>query len=652
MTLPLPPQPPIKEPITSKLGNMSLAWVTFFSNLTSYLKTNKDYVEAPLYGNAWLSGLSQAGTGGYDAVVGLVSAAVADGSLGVNANAVGITTTSQAFTYDTAGFNPAPTSATMTAIETNSYGTLYYEWFLNDVSVQNSLDPIYTYTPKSDFALMPDKVEVQVHQDTDDGIIVSRDMMTMFGLKAGTDALTFILTNEAHTLPVTSGGVVTYTGSGTSILVFEGTTQLVEDSAATPANSTFKVTSAVGTNITPGAVTGTGTTVLSYGDASAMTATAATIVFNLAVKTSSGVVLTLSKTQSLAQSIAGSSGSSGRAPAHLYIGGTSWSDAAADAAIVAEGLTKINHDRVTISGTGFAMVKYWDAGTSAWVADGAVINGNLIVTNTITSNQINSNGLTIRDPSGNIILNASGLGGNINYSYVSGTPTSLSAVNGTEGAKLTGIAAGATVGATIGTNLSGTFTAGNIGVYMPTAVIGTAQIKNAAIGSAQIGNLQVTNAHIDNLTIGTGKVMADQINSSRAVASTAAVSLTAGTVYIPAAITLPAVSLASDRGDVSFTATFSCSVSSTTAFTGSAQMQYSIDGGSTWNMCPCTQTFGFEFYGNASTARDYWEWTMKRFIPKSTFGTYTGTIMLRWGVQTTVNKMLGHYILDAQEVKR
>ena len=74
----------------------------------------------------------------------------------------------------------------------------------------------------------------------------------------GDDAYTVILSNESHTLPSSSAGVVNHAGSGTTITVFKGATEL--DSVlgqATPTTGQFKVT-ATGTNITPGTLSNGG----------------------------------------------------------------------------------------------------------------------------------------------------------------------------------------------------------------------------------------------------------------------------------------------------------------------------------------------------------------------------------------------------------
>ena len=58
----------------------------------------------------------------------------------------------------------------------------------------------------------------------------------------GISAITILLTNEAFVCPVV-GGVVKYTGSNTSIRVWEGLNPLSVDDAASPANGTFSIIS-------------------------------------------------------------------------------------------------------------------------------------------------------------------------------------------------------------------------------------------------------------------------------------------------------------------------------------------------------------------------------------------------------------------------
>jgi hypothetical protein len=75
--------------------------------------------------------------------------------------------------------------------------------------------------------------------------------------------------------------------------------------------------------------------------------------------------------------------------------------------------TLIAGDYVTIKGPTAVMTKYYNG--SAWVDPGQFIDGNLFVTETITANKIDTRGLSIKDASGNIILQAGS-------SFLGGTP--------------------------------------------------------------------------------------------------------------------------------------------------------------------------------------------------------------------------------------
>jgi hypothetical protein len=126
----------------------------------------------------------------------------------------------------------------------------------------------------------------------------------------GLDALTLIMSNESHTLPKTSDGVITYTGSGTTIRLYEGATELVYDGVGT-SNSTWTIASAA-TGITRGALTDSGSFV-TVGDHSNMTAISATITYTITGKRANGSTISLTKTQSFSQSIQGVQGETGAA---------------------------------------------------------------------------------------------------------------------------------------------------------------------------------------------------------------------------------------------------------------------------------------------------------------------------------------------------
>ena len=244
---------------------------------------------------------------------GLVGAIGADGSAGSNARAVNLTSEDLSFEYTAAGATPSPTSVTVTATALNTTGTVFYEFFLNDVSTGTATTTnTYTYTPKAAYADMPEKVEVQIKEGAANAAIVARDQTTMFGIKPGATGLegvspyAVILTNEAHTLPATgtATNAATYTGSGTDVQVYKGITQL-NSVTGTPTAGQFKVT-ATATNITTGAQTITGNPAV-FADHSAMTANNATISFSVNCEGTATIV----KVQALSKSIKGDGGNDG-----------------------------------------------------------------------------------------------------------------------------------------------------------------------------------------------------------------------------------------------------------------------------------------------------------------------------------------------------
>lgn len=243
---------------------------------------------------------------------GLPGADGEDGSAGIDGRSVNLTTTAQGFTYDTSGLTPNPSSATVTATALNTSDTVYYEFFKNDSSVQNTTTATYAYTPRAAYPDMPDKIEVQIREGGSTGAIKARDQLTMMGIRAGAHANTISLSNDSHTLPTTTAGVVTYTGSGTSISAWHGTTQLTVDQNSPYANSTFRVTGATGSNITVGSASGSdGATTRVYGDHSGMSANNASVTYTIVIKDEAGVETTYTRIQSLAKSVQGATGAGG-----------------------------------------------------------------------------------------------------------------------------------------------------------------------------------------------------------------------------------------------------------------------------------------------------------------------------------------------------
>lgn len=115
------------------------------------------------------------------------------------------------------------------------------------------------------------------------------------GGDAGQNALTAILSNESHGIPTAWDGTSpVYTNSGTTIRLFEGTTELTYDGVGT-ANGSWKVV-ATGTGITAGAITDSGL-FATVAVASAITADQASISFAITGKRADGTAISLTKVQ-------------------------------------------------------------------------------------------------------------------------------------------------------------------------------------------------------------------------------------------------------------------------------------------------------------------------------------------------------------------
>lgn len=127
---------------------------------------------------------------------------------------------------------------------------------------------------------------------------------------AGSDALTAFLTNESHSVPTDSAGSNgDYTGSGTQVHLYEGTTPLQYDGSGTT-NGTWKVTVS-GSNITPGGLTDKGAYV-TVGDHSNMSADTATVTYTITGKRLNGTAISLVKTQTLSKAKQGNPGASAK----------------------------------------------------------------------------------------------------------------------------------------------------------------------------------------------------------------------------------------------------------------------------------------------------------------------------------------------------
>lgn len=151
------------------------------------------------------------------------------------------------------------------------------------------------------------------------------DTMTIYRGDNGSSAVQAMMTNEAHTLPTTTAGVVTYTGSGTTIRVFEGTSELDYDGVGTAAGKwTASRSVSSGTISTPGALSESGLTAV-MADHAGMSTTAAQVTVTITGKTLTGASFpTITKVQSLAKSWQGNTGADGTTAQTIELGGSAF----------------------------------------------------------------------------------------------------------------------------------------------------------------------------------------------------------------------------------------------------------------------------------------------------------------------------------------
>ena len=124
----------------------------------------------------------------------------------------------------------------------------------------------------------------------------------------GTDGYTVVLTNDSHTLPTTTGGTVTYAGSGTNIVAYKGTTEL--DGVTSTGNLTtgkFSASVVSETNITADDTFTSAGNPLVYGNASSCTSDNASITYKVSLE---GTDTEIEKVQSLSKANQGATGTS------------------------------------------------------------------------------------------------------------------------------------------------------------------------------------------------------------------------------------------------------------------------------------------------------------------------------------------------------
>ena len=130
--------------------------------------------------------------------------------------------------------------------------------------------------------------------------------------KTGAAAINVLLSNESCSVPAdNSGNVTSYVGTGTTINVYEGATELTYDGIGTN-NGFWKVTSS-GSNITPSSPTDSGQyATYGYHSAMALGSDTALITYTISGKRTNGTDFSILRSQNFTKSKAGSDGAAGK----------------------------------------------------------------------------------------------------------------------------------------------------------------------------------------------------------------------------------------------------------------------------------------------------------------------------------------------------
>lgn len=249
---------------------------------------------------------------------------------GVHARKVDLTADQQSVTYDSAGSSILSPSANdgrikLTAIDKNTSSSVKFKFTKEsspfggqlkldatttyDGSVFSANDEVYYYPPITRAASFnSDTIKVEISED--ENSVLASDVLTIYAIQDGSDVITAILSNEAHSLTKNSQGTITSTGSGTHIRVFQGAEELTFVTTA-PSKNEFTVTAPTISGITGGSRSKPSNEKYCNVDDynfSAFTGESAVVTYTITYKNSVGENGTITKQQTFSLSEQGNKG--------------------------------------------------------------------------------------------------------------------------------------------------------------------------------------------------------------------------------------------------------------------------------------------------------------------------------------------------------
>lgn len=225
----------------------------------------------------------------------------ANGSNGANARAVKLTPSSQVIRYDVDGNETD--SLTFTATTEGFTGAVTYKFYVGAVEkTVGVVDNVFTLQDADE--PVADSTRVIKVEAYEDAVLKAQDVVTIYGVKNGADAVYGYLTNEAHVEPAATDGTLTtsLSDAGGTFNVFVGVTDRTGN-----ANVTYSVVSETGVDVS---IASNGVYTVNSMSANSGTATFRAVVGSTIIPGSASSV-TIDRVYTISKSLQGATGDAG-----------------------------------------------------------------------------------------------------------------------------------------------------------------------------------------------------------------------------------------------------------------------------------------------------------------------------------------------------
>lgn len=225
----------------------------------------------------------------------------ATGATGANARSVTLTPSSQVIRYDVDG-NETDT-LTFTATTENFTGSVTYKFYVG-ATLQTTGVAGNVFTLQDADEPVADSTRVIKVEAYEDLVLKATDVVTVYGIKNGADAVYGYLSNEAHVEPADSAGALTtsLSDAGGTFNVYVGTTDRTGN-----ANVTYSVVSETGVDVSIGS---NGVYTANSMSANSGTATFRAVVGS-AIIPGSASNITIDRVYTISKSLQGTKGNTG-----------------------------------------------------------------------------------------------------------------------------------------------------------------------------------------------------------------------------------------------------------------------------------------------------------------------------------------------------